>query len=204
MARIVFVVAMLAVTIYAAADWHRTPEDEMPGKIAKPIWLMIILFTATIAAIGPIAWLVLRWVSRAETKQTRAPEAPKRPSAPDDDPEFLFRLERDIQRKRREDERRAQEQRKHSEEEGTGPAEDSGDEANCATLTPSAAGTSLLRRDAVAVRREAPRPTRSAPTSSVSGAGPPASPPASCPLPSQPGQPRAPRRTCPQASHPRK
>ncbi len=81
MVRIVFVVAMLAVTIYAAADWHRTPEDEMPGKIAKPIWLMIILFTATIAAIGPIAWLVLRWVSRAEKKQTRTPEAPKRPSA---------------------------------------------------------------------------------------------------------------------------
>ena len=111
MARIVFVVAMLAVTIYAAADWHRTPEDEMPGKIAKPIWLMIILFTATIAAIGPIAWLVLRWVSRAEKKQTRAPEAPKRPSAPDDDPEFLFRLERDIQRKRREEARRAQRSR---------------------------------------------------------------------------------------------
>ena len=130
MARIALVVAMLAVTIYAAADWHRTPEDEMPGKIAKPIWLMIILFTATVAAIGPIAWLVLRWVSRAEKKQTRAPEAPKRPSAPDDDPEFLFRLERDIQRKRREDERRAQEQHKHSEEEGTGPAEDSGDEAS--------------------------------------------------------------------------
>ena len=123
MARIVFVVAMLAVTIYAAADWHRTPEDEMPGKIAKPLWLMIIIFTATIAAIGPIAWLVLHWVSRAEKKQ-------KRPSAPDDDPEFLFRLERDIQRKRREDERRAQEQRKHSEDEGTDPAGDSSDEAN--------------------------------------------------------------------------
>ena len=121
MARIVFVVAMLAVTIYAAADWHRTPEDEMPGKIAKPIWLMIILFTATIAAIGPIAWLVLRWVSRAEKKQTRAPEAPKRPSAPD---------ERDIQRKRREDERRAQEQRKSSKDEETDPAEDSSDKAN--------------------------------------------------------------------------
>ena len=130
MARVFFFVVMLALTIYAAADWHRTPEDEMPGKIAKPIWLMIILFTATIAAIGPIAWLVLRWVSRAEKKQTRAPKAPTRPSAPDDDPEFLFRLERDIQRKRREDERRAQEQRKHSEDEGTDPAEDSGDEAS--------------------------------------------------------------------------
>ena len=130
MVRIALVVAMLAVTIYAAADWHRTPEDEMPGKIAKPIWLMIILFTATIAAIGPIAWLVLRWVSRAEKKQTQAPKAPTRPSAPDDDPEFLFRLERDIQRKRREDERRAQEQRKSTEDEGTDPAEDSGDEAS--------------------------------------------------------------------------
>ena len=135
MLRIALVVAMLAVTIYAAADWHRTPEDEMPGKIAKPIWLMIILFTATIAAIGPIAWLVLRWVSRAEKAQQKQAETPKRPSAPDDDPEFLFRLERDIQRKRREDERREDERReqerlKRSEDEGTDHTEASGDEAN--------------------------------------------------------------------------
>ena len=110
MLRIALVVAMLAVTIYAAADWHRTPEDEMPGKLPKAIWLLIILFTATIAAIGPIVWLALRWVSRAEKKQTRAPKAPQRPTAPDDDPEFLFHLERDIQRKRHEEERRKREQ----------------------------------------------------------------------------------------------
>ena len=112
MVRILFFVAMIALTIYAAADWHRTPEDEMPGKLPKAIWLLIILFTATIAAIGPIVWLALRWVSRAEKKQTRAPKAPQRPTAPDDDPEFLFRLERDIQRKRREEERRKREQGK--------------------------------------------------------------------------------------------
>lgn len=112
MVRILFFVAMIALTIYAAADWHRTPEDEMPGKLPKAIWLLIILFTATIAAIGPIVWLTLRWVSRAEKKQTRAPKAPQRPTAPDDDPEFLFRLERDIQRKRREEERRKREQGK--------------------------------------------------------------------------------------------
>ena len=130
MLRIVLFVAMIALTIYAAADWHRTPEDEMPGKLPKPIWLLIILFTATIAAIGPIVWLVLRWVQRAEKAQQAPPSKPARPSAPDDDPEFLFRLERDIQRKRREDERRAQEQRKSTEDEGTDPAEDSGDEAS--------------------------------------------------------------------------
>ena len=110
MVRILFFVAMIALTIYAAADWHRTPEDEMPGKLPKAIWLLIILFTATIAAIGPIVWLALRWVSRAEKKQTGAPKAPQRPTAPDDDPQFLFRLERDIQRKRREEERRRREQ----------------------------------------------------------------------------------------------
>ena len=130
MLRIALVAAMLAVTIYAAADWHRTPEDEMPGKIAKPIWLMIILFTATIAAIGPLAWLVLRWVSRAEKAQRKQAEAPKRPSAPDDDPEFLFRLERDIQRKRREEERREQERRKRSEGEDSDPTAAASDEAN--------------------------------------------------------------------------
>ena len=112
MVRILFFIAMIALTIYAAADWHRTPEDEMPGKLPKAIWLLIILFTATIAAIGPIVWLALRWVSRAEKKQTRAPKAPQRPTAPDDDPEFLFRLERDIQRKRHEEERRRREQGK--------------------------------------------------------------------------------------------
>ena len=112
MVRILLFVAMIALTIYAAADWHRTPEDEMPGKLPKAIWLLIILFTATIAAIGPIVWLALRWVSRAEKKQTRAPKAPQRPTAPDDDPEFLFRLERDIQRKRHEEERRKHEQGK--------------------------------------------------------------------------------------------
>ena len=113
MLRIVLFVAMIALTIYASADWHRTPEDEMPGKLPKPIWLLIILFTATIAAIGPIVWLVLRWVQRAEKAQQAPPSKPARPSAPDDDPEFLFRLERDIQRKRREEERREEEQRKH-------------------------------------------------------------------------------------------
>lgn len=106
MVRIVLLVAMLALTVYAAADWHCTPDEEMPGKLPKPVWLLIILFTATLAAVGPIVWLGLRWVARAEKAQSARASTPERPTAPDDDPDFLFRLERDIQRKRREDERR--------------------------------------------------------------------------------------------------
>ena len=73
MARIVFVVAMLAVTIYAAADWHRTPEDKMPGKIAKPLRLMIILFSAPTAATGLIAWPVLLWDSLLSSSHLTLP-----------------------------------------------------------------------------------------------------------------------------------
>ena len=36
----------------------------------------------------------------------QAQSAPKAPSAPDDDPEFLFRLERDLQMKRKREEER--------------------------------------------------------------------------------------------------
>ena len=118
MVRIALVVAMLAVTIYAVADWSRTPEDEMPGRIPKPMWLVIIVFTTMLFAVGAIAWLVLRWVNRAEARGHRPPPGPKGPVAPDDDPEFLFRLERDIQRKRR------QEQQRRREEEGPADSHD--------------------------------------------------------------------------------
>ena len=72
----------------------------------------ILFFVAMLARDtqrSPIVWLVLRWGSRAEKTQQARPHTPSRPSAPDDDPEFLFRLERDIQRKRREEERRKRE-----------------------------------------------------------------------------------------------
>ena len=39
MPRVLLVVAWIAVTIYAVADWSRAPEDEMPGRIPKPCLL---------------------------------------------------------------------------------------------------------------------------------------------------------------------
>ncbi|WP_312350637.1 hypothetical protein [Actinomyces sp.] len=117
MFRILLVVAWLAVTIYAIADWARTPEEEMPGRIPRIMWLIIILLTIPSFSIGSVVWLVVRAVGRAETadgttgsttprpmfprpSRPSAPAAPPGPLAPDDDPEFLFRLERDIRRRR--------------------------------------------------------------------------------------------------------
>ena len=139
--RIVLIVLVFALTLYALLDCARTPDESMPARMPKYLWITLVVLFPTI---GPIAWIIFSRVKAAEERggyveptvwsskegtTFRRPER-ARPMAPDDDPEFLFRLERDIQRKRREDERRAQEQRKSTEDEGTNPAEDSGDEAS--------------------------------------------------------------------------
>lgn len=118
------VVIWLAVTVYAIADWARTPEDEMPGRIPRMLWLVILLLTIPSFSIGSLVWLIVRAISRSEARDSgaarvsdqrplfprpahaSAPEPAPEPVAPDDDPEFLFRLERDIRRRRIEEERR--------------------------------------------------------------------------------------------------
>lgn len=115
MLRILAVIVWIAVTVYAIADWSRTPEEELPARIPKAMWLVLIIVTIPSFSLGAIAWIVVRAVARSEAGQSplppipsfpgpRAPKpqaAPPAPSAPDDDPYFLFRLERDIQRERR-------------------------------------------------------------------------------------------------------
>lgn len=124
MFRILLIVAWLAVTVYAIADWARTREEDMPGRIPRILWLVIILLTIPSFSLGSVVWLIARAVGRAEAQQNGAtqppqrplfprasraerPSAPPAPLAPDDDPEFLFRLERDIRRRRAEEEARS-------------------------------------------------------------------------------------------------
>ncbi len=122
MLRIVAIVLWIAITVYALADCVKTPEDQIPSRIPKAMWLILIIITIPSFSLGSIAWIIVKAVARAEAGQaplpglafpnSQRPHSPHgpaaRPSAPDDDPEFLFRLERDIQRERKkaEEERR--------------------------------------------------------------------------------------------------
>jgi len=119
--RILLIIVWLGVTVYALADWLRTPEEEMPGRIPRMMWLVILLLTIPSFSIGAIVWLVVRGVARAEARQSGElppdrpafprparggrPTPPPEPNAPDDDPDFLFKLERDIRRRRADEER---------------------------------------------------------------------------------------------------
>ena len=108
--RIVLIVLVLALTLYALLDCARTPEESMPARMPKFLWITLIVLFPTI---GPIAWII---VSRVKALRSAAAyveptvwsskegttfrAAAARPMAPDDDPEFLRDLEQDIRRRK--------------------------------------------------------------------------------------------------------
>ena len=122
-------ILLLALTIYALLDCARTPEELMPARMPKLVWIFLIVVAM---GVGPIAWIIVSRVKAAEERggvveptvwsskegtQFRRPERP-RPVAPDDDPEFLRDLEQDIRR------------RKHHPQEPTGAPDASNDGAD--------------------------------------------------------------------------
>ena len=120
MLRILLVIAWVAVTVYALADWSRTSDEDCPARLNRQMWFLVILMTIPLYSLGSLAWIVLRLVAKAEAagmgvppvgpgRRGSASTGREAPLAPDDDPEFLFRLERDLQRKRREEEARRKE-----------------------------------------------------------------------------------------------
>ena len=109
--RAALIVLILALTINSLLDCARTPEESMPARMPKLLWIVIIVM---VTVIGPIAWIIVSRVKAAEDRdgaveptvwsskdgtRFRRAERP-RPVAPDDDPEFLRGLEQDIRRKR--------------------------------------------------------------------------------------------------------
>jgi len=86
--RVVVVLVLLGVTVYALVDCLRTDGPDL-RLLPKPVWLLLIVLL-------PIAGSVLYLAVGRATDEAPGPVA--RPLAPDDDPDFLRRL--DIERRR--------------------------------------------------------------------------------------------------------
>ena len=109
--RIVLIVLVFALTLYALLDCARTPEESMPARMPKFLWITLVVLFPTI---GPIAWIIVSRVKAAEerggyveptvwsSKEGTTFRRPQRarPMAPDDDPDFLRDLEQDIRRRK--------------------------------------------------------------------------------------------------------
>ena len=127
MARILIALLVVTLTIYTFIDCARTPASDVPARISKPVWLVLIFL---IPVIGPAVWLYFKYqsvlaaqnsisTSDIADKLRGKAKRPSGPVAPDDDPEFLARLEAQNRRK-------AYEQRK-AEEKARSEAEDERD-----------------------------------------------------------------------------
>ncbi|MDO5671343.1 MAG: PLDc N-terminal domain-containing protein [Actinomycetaceae bacterium] len=143
MARVLMVLLVIALTVYAIADCARTPSDEMPARIPKALWILLILILTPFGAIG---WIIISRVQRAETRggkvdpalwsssgpaSIKFPRGRRRqgPLAPDDDPAYLRKIEQEMRRMKREEmeaERRQAEEQARNPEEQEGPQEHEG------------------------------------------------------------------------------
>jgi len=80
----------IILAVYALVDLVQTDEEDVQG-LPKLVWVMLIVF---IAVIGPIAWLVAgrrgrTWLPGLSRAGGPGQPGSGRPTAPDDDPDFL-------------------------------------------------------------------------------------------------------------------
>ena len=104
--RVVLVLVVVGVMVYALVDCWRSDAQDV-RLLPRSVWFLVVL----VPLVGGVLWLVYG----QPREVTARPVA--RPVAPDDDPEFLRRL--DLERRRRvaEEERR----RRRDRQDGNGP-----------------------------------------------------------------------------------
>lgn len=107
MVRALFFLVIIGLAVYALSD-IATSDDRARRGIPRGAWLLIAL----VPVVGAVAWIASSRAARAEggsggsggARPTGGGSGPRRsgPLAPDDDPEFLWRLEQERIRRERE------------------------------------------------------------------------------------------------------
>lgn len=81
----------MALSIYALILAIRAPQSRMPGSLNKIVWS---LFIALLPIIGPLTFLIAYLLGNYDKPTGGA--RPRGPVAPDDDPEFLKKLDEEL------------------------------------------------------------------------------------------------------------
>ena len=107
MAAVVIALVQILLAVYALVDCLRTEKSDLPGRLPRAFWLLIII---VLPVFGPLAWIVISWASKAESpdgrveiprnpldilrgsSQSSQPQEVEIPQAPDDNPDFLLSL----------------------------------------------------------------------------------------------------------------
>ncbi|MBE7701888.1 PLDc N-terminal domain-containing protein [Oerskovia sp. Sa1BUA8] len=108
MIRVLLTLLAVGLAVYALSDCATSDEDDRSG-IPKGLWIVMIIF---LPFVGPLAWILVSRTQRSRHAQAgRTPAAgpgrpgarrrPSAPVAPDDDPDFLWKLEQQRRREAR-------------------------------------------------------------------------------------------------------
>lgn len=88
MARLVLILLAVALTVFALADWFARSKTWTPGKVNRWVWLAVIVL---LPIVGPLTWIIVGVVARAEAKQQeRSESAPRSSLPPDDNPDAIL------------------------------------------------------------------------------------------------------------------
>lgn len=101
MPRILLVLTALAIWIYGIIDVTRTHDTtRFPGRLKKPAWLALTIFLPTV---GSLLWIIFTFPIKFPAKEISLGGNPfsryspskkkKEPVAPDDDIEFLKKID---------------------------------------------------------------------------------------------------------------
>ncbi|MCT1776783.1 PLD nuclease N-terminal domain-containing protein [Brachybacterium sp. p3-SID957] len=122
MLRAIPAILSIALAIFALADCVQTQDDEVRG-LPKWAWIVLIVL---IPWVGPITWLLVGKDRTDGTGRGPGRGGPRRsgPIAPDEDPDFLRKLDEDIRRERREKERLRKEQEAREDQQRSESPED--------------------------------------------------------------------------------
>lgn len=137
--RLFLMVFVIALALYALIDCVRTPEEDMPARMPKHLWITLILMFSTIM-LGPLAWIITSRVSAAEKRggqlsgglwsaekgvDLHLSRHASAPAAPDDDPEFLRKLDEQVQAEKRRRQREQLQQNRSQRPQASSPKPDS-------------------------------------------------------------------------------
>lgn len=80
----------LGLTVYALFHCIQTKDEDVPN-LPKLIWILLIVF---VPFVGPITWILMERSASRKRGGGSAARPASRPTAPDDDPDFLRWLDR--------------------------------------------------------------------------------------------------------------
>ncbi len=93
MLKVLFVLVAVGLSVYCLYDIASTPSSRVRG-LPKPVWFLVVL----VPVAGPLGWF---FAGREAPRAGPAPRPKPRVVGPDDDPDFLWRIEQRERRSKR-------------------------------------------------------------------------------------------------------